>query len=388
MVRIDFLILGYRKLKLSPEKLGEAASILLRAKISSEISNEGNIIVRERDFPRIKTLFDKRIEYQACEPCGAYGIYKRTKNKKAIFSALLISLLFLLVSSSLVWDIRVEGNENVPDAKIIEELEESGFSVGDIFGLANRSEIEHVFLKNNPEISWININRRGTVAYITVIENNNIHEEQEPSHIGYSNVVAACDSVIEEITVKKGYAMVKAGDSVKKGDILISGVIPTEGGPELCYAEGSVIGRQRDEIIAELPREYTEKVLKEEVCSSMNIKLFDFSVNIFKKYGNHYSGCDIIKEVKSFSLLGKCKLPFEIHEEKAVVYEDRVCSYTDTQLVSAVSRLLSAKTAAFLSSSDLLKIKTTGEFTEDGYRMKSYVVFSSEIGEDLPFKAE
>ena len=38
----------------------------------------------------------------------------------------------------------------------------------------------------------------------------------------FSNIVADRDGIIEEITVKKGYATVKPGDVVKKGDILIS----------------------------------------------------------------------------------------------------------------------------------------------------------------------
>ncbi len=388
MVKIDFLILGYRQISIPSDKLSDVTSILLRAKIPSKINNNGTISVRERDFLRVSKLLSDKIEYKATEPKGLYGLIKRTEHKKSILFGSFISLLMILVSGSLIWDIRVDGNEQISDVEIIEGLDSCGFSVGEVFGFKSRSETEHKFLEANPEISWININRRGTVAYVTVIENENKNEEKEPSKNGYSNVIATTDAVIEEITVKRGYAMVKPGDTVKCGDILISGVIPTEGGTQYCYAEGSVIGRLKEEISAECDREYLKKTASEEKISSLSVKIFNFQTNILKKYGNQYLECDIIKDVKTFSLLGRCKLPIEILTEKTVVKENGVGIYSDAQLVLVVSEMLSAKTAARLSSSDLLRINTSGEFTDTGYRMRSVIVFTDEIGTDAPFTAE
>ncbi len=388
MVRIDFALLGYRELKIEPDKLSFVTGILLRAKIPSKIMNNGTVSVRERDFPKVEKLFSGRIPFEAGDPLGLYGIYKKTKHKKAILLGILLSVIMMICFGNLVWDVRVEGNSKIPDIKIIEGLEKSGLKVGDVFLLTDRSKTEQSFLSSNPEISWININKRGTVAYITVIENENTGHESEVPREGYSNIVAQYDSVIEEISVKRGYALVKAGDTVKKGDILISGAIPTESGVEFCYAEGTVIGRLREEISAEVDREHTVKIPKKEKTESLDFKIFDFSINIFKKYGNRHTDCDIIEDIRSFSLFGKCKLPMEIEVKKSVSYDVSTVSYTDSELIFAASELLNSKTAVRLSSSDLIKIKSFGEFTEKGYKLISVIVFLSDIGTDEPFSAE
>ncbi len=388
MVKIDHLILGYRNFSVSQDEISQAVGILLRAKIPSSIKNGGTISVRERDYKKAQDLFTGKINFKISAPKGVYGIFKRTEKKKAILVGIILSLLLMFFSCSIIWDIRVDGNENITDSFIIEELEYSGFHIGKFFGLIDKSKVEHTFLKNNPEISWININRRGTIAYITVIENDNKNANGYIVPEGYSNIVASCNTVIEEITVKQGNAMVKPGDVVKKGDILISGVIQTESGTSFCYAEGSVKGRINEVISVELDREYTEKTEIKEKTKSLDLKIFDFSINIFKKYGKQPIECDIIDDIKSFSLFGKCKLPIELHRKRMVLYDEKVCLYTDAELVRAVSQMLNSKTASRLASSDLLKINTTGEFTDKGYRMQSIILFLSDVGTDSVFTVE
>ena len=80
------------------------------------------------------------------------------------------SILTLLLSQCLVWDIRPSGNENIANSDIKARLESCGFSVGDLWQEKTLSEVETEFLKRYDDISWININRRGTVAYVTLIE--------------------------------------------------------------------------------------------------------------------------------------------------------------------------------------------------------------------------
>ena len=152
----------------------------------------------------------------------------------------------------------MEGNESVTDGEIILALAEEGFEIGDFWFNIDKGEIETSFLLNNKKISWININRRGSVAYVKVIESDVNHSAPD-DRTGYSNIVASSDCVIEEITVKQGTAMVKPGDVVKKGDILVAGVMPSESGGGFCYADASVIGRVSDTVSVQIDRK-TEKI--------------------------------------------------------------------------------------------------------------------------------
>ena len=387
MVRIDCLIFGYRKLKIAPEDLSEVTSILIRASIPSRINSDGTLTVRERDFPKIKSLFSGRIEFNNSEPLGLRGKCKLLPHKAAYLSAIIISWLFIVFLSNLVWDIRIEGNENIPDSEIALGLSECGFSVGDLWLGVDRSDIELRFLEDEKRISWININRRGSTAYVTVIENETKDNVKEESH-QFSNIVSAADCVIEEITVKRGTAAVKPGDAVKKGDVLIIGVLPEESGGGFCSAEGSVIGRLNEKITVEVDRKYEKATSKEKKLYSLDLNFFKFSINIFKLYGNLTNKCDIIETEKTYSLFGNCRLPFSVSVKYIPEYESAEAEYTDEELVKIASSRLDALTSARLAMSDLVRIRSYGEFIEDGYLICSDIVFLAEVSEQVEFNVE
>ena len=387
MERVDKLIFGYRRIKVPAERLSRITARLLRRGIQTSLSSDGTFTVRERDIAQVKAaLLDT--EYEVSQTLGALGWYKRLRCKGAIFAALIFSAILMLLSENTVWDVRVEGNETLPDAAIVKTLEECGFSVGDSWLFTDRSEVETSVLNLSEDIAWININRRGSVAYVVVAEKAKGEPEEDASPSGYSNVVAAVDCVIEEITVYSGKAMVKSGDAVKKGDLLIAGVLPTEGGGGFCKASGSVIGRISDTVSVEVSRSYTEKTKVGEKLISLNLKFFKLNANIFKSYGNLPEECDIIEEISTVSLFGKCRLPLETHATYLAEYDYTDAVYSDTELVKIATARLNSATATRLTMATLVKIKTNGEFTDRGYLMSNDITFTAEVGTDVSFSAE
>lgn len=383
MVRIDALLFGYRKIRVSEDMLSEATSRLIRGGIISSLDADGRIIVRERDLETVKKAL-LGIELEVSEPLGILGAYRRLKHKKAIAISAFFGALLLIFASSLVWDIRIDGNETLTDAELAATLEECGFSVGDLWFGSDRGRVESEVLERLDEISWININRRGTVAYVSVIEKKQSGDLKEEEKEGYANLVASCDCIIEEITVSSGTAVVKPGDVVKKGDVLILGITPIESGGGLCYADGRVIGRMSEEVTVRVDREYEKRSLRRKRLCDLNINFFNFSINIFKLYGNSVDGCDIIKNVKVFSLFGEKRLPISVSSSYALEYDVRAECYDDLQLAKIASERLSVKMLAALSDADLIKIRTDGEYTDNGYVMRSDIVITREVSEALP----
>ena len=387
MVGIDSLIFGYRRITISPDDLSEVTSILLRNSIFSRINPDGTLTVRERDFEKMQTLFKGRIEFEYSETLGLYGKYKSIPHKAAYISAILISLIFIIFSSNFVWDIRVEGNEAIPDAEIILGLNKCGLSVGDFWSMIDCGCIESSYSENEKRISWININRRGSVAYVKVIERET-NEKNEENLPLYSNIVSEYDCVIEELTVKQGTAVVKPGDVVKKGDVLIIGVLPEEVGGGFCSAEGSVIGRVNDKIFASADRKYEKVIGKNKKIYSVDINFFNFSLNIFKLYGNLTNKCDIIETEKTYSLFSDYRLPFSISVKYITEYFYQESEYTDEELIELVSSRLNFLTIERLSCSDLLRIRTHGNFSDEGYYMISEIVCLSEVSRRIAFNVQ
>lgn len=386
--RIDLLIFGYRKIRVDKEDSSRVATSLLHASIPSRINSDGSFSVRERDLARLKQELDGKVEYEISEPRGLYGAYLRLENKATVFSAIGVCIFLCAMSSLLVWDVRIEGNTAIPSAAIEYALSEAGLSIGDVWFNIDKNDVERNLLELEPTLSWVNVNRRAGVAYVRVAERHSSEGTQDDKRDGYANVVASCDCVIEEIRVVRGVAAVKRGDTVKAGDLLISGIISTENGTTACYAEGEVIGRMNDRVSVDVAREYETKSVKNEILIRRDVKIFDFAINIFKRYRNLNDECDIIEDVKVFSLFGKCRLPIKTVSVYALEQDTSTAVYSDPRLVSLATARLNSATLKRLVGADLLKIKTGGAFTDSGYSMYSDIEFLGEVGEASPFELE
>ena len=389
MVRIDCLVLGYRRLNIERDKLDLATSILLRSSINATILPCGEIIVRESDYYKIINIFSGRVEFYGTDILGLYGLLKKIPNKIAISFALSICVLLIFLCSSVVWDIRVDGNDTLPSSSIILALSDCGFEIGSSWDKCDLSAIENEMqLRFNDSISWINLNKRGFVCYVSVIEKATEKPSTDSQTFEYANIVSDSDCVIEEVTVSAGLAAVKPGDTVKKGDVLIFGILPDEQGGGFCRAQGRVTGRISDQVTVEVDRNESICLLKSKKIYSIDIIFLNFSINIFKLYGNLTNKYDIIDCEKSYSLFERCKLPFKIQISYLPVYESLNVSYTDEELVRIASERLSSLCISRLALCDLLRLRSSGEFTEQGYRMVNDMVFCRSVGEFKEFYAQ
>ena len=228
MIRPDYLLLGYKIVTVQTNDIARAAAILLKGNVSVRFLGN-KIYATARKTRKIISLLDTRVKYSVSELKGLSGFIYRNRKRWGAFCAIFLTAVILLFSGNLVWDVRIEGCESGNEEQIIRELSECGLSVGTSWSRTDTAKIEVKMLETSDYVSWVNINRRGTVAYVSVVDK--ITHELPEKKDGYSNVVAACDAVIEEVTVEKGIAVVKAGDTVKKGDLLISGIIPSKSSP-------------------------------------------------------------------------------------------------------------------------------------------------------------
>lgn len=310
---------------------------------------------------------------------GIPGVLYRARRRIGTVCAAIILLVTYFALGNLVWDIRISGNTTVSDAQILKELAAVGVDVGANWSSLDRNDAETQLLAESETLSWISINRKGSVAYVEVaelIEGDNDSDSDKDVRIG--NVVADRDCVIEEITVKRGVAAVKKGDVVKQGDVLISGIVETEGATEYCHAEGSVIGVSDGEICVFRSSITTETAVSREVTHFSGVKFFGFSINNLKKYGNLDETYAIIEE-KALRIFGKA-VPISLIYVKQAFYETREVCYGSDELVGLVSREYSEALLEFVRDSDLIGIKTNARFRDGGYEMSGRVIYSTDVG--------
>ena len=386
MVGIDKIIFGYRRIRVREEDCAALANLLLSLGMSARLDADNSFALKERECKALLAAASGKIELYVSEPLGIPGFIKKNRKRYGTAAGLLFAVFTLVFLSGLVWDVRIVGEYSLDEDKIKAELDKAGLSVGSFWHGLDKNAIENRVLLGCEDISWIAINRKGCVAYVQLSEKEGGGKPADEAQ--YTNIVAACDAVIEEITVMKGVALVKPGDVVRRGDILISGIYPDELGGGFCHADGAVMGSVKETLTVEASRIEEMISEKERRRVKTKINIFGFSLNIFKNYGNYPEPCDIIEEKEDLMLFGKFKLPVKIFREYSVERVSERIVHSDSSLTDKARELMTEKIREVTAGADILKLKTDGGFTESGYRMKTEIVYSRNIAEDIPFEVE
>ena len=380
MARLDMLIFGYRRVTVAESDVAKLSNILLKLGINADLSSN-EVLIRESDMGKFISYAKGRIRYTSGETKGLFGFVKRRRKRFGAYIAIFLVIILNILLSGFVWDVRINGNEGVSDLQITEALHKSGFEVGSSWRKTDKNKVELELLSEYPDISWISINRRGTVAYVEVAESENLGKNEEIKSY-YCNVIADRDAVIDDITVKKGIAQVKAGDVVRKGDILISGIIESERGVEFCHAEGDIKGSELTTVTVETYEKEMVKSYKKASLCEVKLNIFKFSINIFKNYGNRTENCDIINETKDYVLFDRYKLPFSVSKTYAKTYVEEEITHSEEEMTVLARQVLNEKINSAFKNADILKMKTYGGFKSGRYILTSEIVYSADIGKE------
>lgn len=384
MLRPDLLIFGYSTVTVAENDRGAAMNLLLKNGIGAALNRNGEFIIPWRKKEKVKKLFSEKIDFIISEPIGVCPFLYAKRKRYGVILGVICFVFLLYLSSDTVWDVRIDGVDMRDEESVRADLAEAGLSVGKRWSKINRSQIEINALDISEHISWININRRGAVAYVKVRDKIVYQGEEVP--FGSANIVASRDCVIEEINVKSGYPMVKKGESVKAGELLISGVIPTELGGGFCYASGVVIGRYNDSVEAFSENVAEQKEYSERTLIKWSVNIFGKEINIFKRYGQYGECCDIIEKKKDLRLFKR--LPISFTGTYAVPYEIKTRELSADETARLCIERLRENMVKYLADKEVKRMITEGGFSPEGYRMICHMTLSSDVGKIQEFEVE
>lgn len=167
---------------------------------------------------------------------------KVKKRPGFIWSSIILLTMFLYLSGS-VWGIQVKGNNKVSQEQILEVAAREGLRVGARKSYISQENIQEALTLEIPELSWAYVHFQGTMAVIEVVE------KVRPETLGPGDVVAKKDGIVESILVLSGIPLVKPGQTVRKGEILIAG---RSSGP-MQGARGMVTAKTWYQVEQEIP---------------------------------------------------------------------------------------------------------------------------------------
>lgn len=383
---MEFLIKIYRFLFgyffISCEK-GEKTRLLnffLTEKISAYPEEENAFTLALTDRKKVtKALEEKRIAVQIGEEKGVPPLLFKHRHRMGLFFGLFAAVLVVLFSSRVVWRIEITGNERIPTQEIVSDLESIGFGEGSVMRQTDYAELSAALRLKHDEIAHADIYTVGTVAHVHIREVLLPEEEiekNEPAHL-----VASRDAVVESFDVEHGSVTVKSGSVVKKGELLVSGIVKGAHGDVLLHAEGKVYGRVTDEIVVEIPYKQTDLSVNGYQKGSFTLFFFGKEINIQKNAGNLPITYGTIVERERWSLPGGKTLPISWVREKKVFLKNEEKTLSPAEALRLAHADMKGKLTATLEGGRLITKSIATEMREDRCILKCTVSYVTCIAE-------
>lgn len=279
-----------------------------------------------KDFKKIKQIAKKtkcRIKIQG--KAGLPFLLHKYQKRKIFLLFFIVLIAITVALSNFIWNIEIVGNEKIEKEEILNLLEQNDFKVGKSkFNLKTKNLIDQIRLQRE-DIAWVGIEITGTNAIVKIVEADlkpDIIQEEE-----YCNIVATKDAMIAKISAQNGTAVVKEGELVTKGTILISGWL--EGkytGIRYVHANGEVQGKVWYSQRVSVPLKQQKKVKTGQKENKYSVNINNFKINLSKGVSK-FKNYDTIVASKKIKLFSDFYLPIEIIKTTYSEYEKQDILY-------------------------------------------------------------
>lgn len=278
----------------------------------------------------------------------------------ALGMVLFVVLLQLL--SSRVWIVRIAGNEHVSADSIREVLAPLGVYEGAKVSAVDLPQLQLTALERLPELVWLTVNFEGSTAQVEVRERQ---EVQPLTSDQPANLVAARDGVIVSVDTVSGQAMVKEGDAVTEGTLLISGVMDSKVGPLLKHAQGTVKARTTHTVTVTVP--FEEHVPRTEPYTVSRPCFYFLGLRI-PLYANVGIEGEYIRKAEQYPLRAYGKaLPVGVEVERFVFEETEICRRSEEQAYKEAKARLEKAEEALRQKLTVEAESVREEKTDDGW---------------------
>lgn len=152
-----------------------------------------------------------------------------------------IFITLIYYFSNFIWIIKIDSGNYTAPFEIREDLKEAGIVEGINKNKLNTEILKETILNKNHDIMWVNFKIAGSTLIVTYVE------KEAPPKVELDNspcdIVADKTAIIDRVFTSAGTAVVKPGELVKKGQLLVKGQQGNEVIQYEVHAKGEVIGR-------------------------------------------------------------------------------------------------------------------------------------------------
>lgn len=258
--------------------------------------------MKKRDYFKIRPLVRKtRTVPLVTKRVGGVFWLQRAGRRASFWCGVSLFLVMLLFLADRIWGIYIEGQSYHTRESILAYLEENDIYGGIRSCYVPCSDIEARIRQDFPDIGWASIEKSGSKLYVRLQEVVLIEDEEEPEP---GSLVADRAGRIVSIVTSQGKAKVRAGERVKKGQVLISGRIQVIGdneevvGRTNVHAEGTVVLESKMAYTDTLEKNYSKKIRTGRELSVYQFRFGRKDIFLYNplNYLESYEKYDIIRE--------------------------------------------------------------------------------------------
>ncbi len=368
--RHPFLFLtGYRIYSVPREHIGRlidlcrATDITYRDVIFSQ--DEASLIITFfHSFRLMKKAKQYAIPIKLLSSHGLPALLLRYRHRYGLFSGLILSVALVILSGSVIWDIRIDGENKLSEREVKEVLAECGLELGTPRRSLDIDALENRVLILSDDVAWISVNIIGTVAEVEIRELELPPEQEELG--AASNLVADADGKIVGFEDVRGNIAVEIGESVSRGQLLIGGIYgDEESGFRYTNAQGCVLAEVERSFELEIPRVESKKVYTGKVKREKYIIFFKKRIKFFANYRNLPSTCDKIEVEEFIGAPRGFELPVGIYEIRYLEYEYEDESRDDAALCAIADYRINALIQKELGDAEILRKNISFELLDD-----------------------
>lgn len=317
MKKLINLLLGYVELRVTgafPERLLNlcAQHRLQFWRLRWLDSTSFTFRVAAKDRERLEELARRAMcEVEEGRRYGSAAAAQSLKKRWGFLLGLAICALAVSVLSQFLLVVEVTGNDTVPTAIILAELERLGVRPGAYGPAIKGKAVANEALIALPQLSFMAINVYGTRAEVSVkeaVKAPELLDETTPA-----DIVADADGIIIDIQAEAGRALFQDGDIVAEGEVLITGELelrePQYGtvdqGYLIVHAVGTVTARTWRTLEETIPLATAQKQYTGEEKSRYSLKILWGQLDFFQNSSISWANYDKITNTEFLTLFGQ-----------------------------------------------------------------------------------
>lgn len=271
---------------------------------------------------------------------GRYGLpffLHRYRKRKMLPAGILFGILLMVLLSGFIWDIHIEGNQMQTDDVIFDFLNEQEIVHGTRKSTIDCKALAADIRKAFDNFIWVSVKIQGTRLLIDVKENTDLTLDEKVTY-GPSDLISNVNGTVSEIITRSGTPLVKAGDTVKKGQPLVEGRVALlndageTAGYQYCAADADIFIETAYLYEESFPMKYIKKEytgrMKKGVLLTLTGKKFTFPGR-----DPGYENFDVVQTEHQLKLTDNFYLPVSWGSIESREYQVAEKTYTKSEAI-------------------------------------------------------